>query len=303
MSINFSPAGVFRQQPSYEVRGLVLFVAKNMQTHRVSSFVSAEIRAQFLSELRKQISSRGLGEDVFFTHLLEGLPESEVLRTVNTMIREEVERQTGVAMTQIYDWAFFGSPRHRVYHQDELAYMSPMASCYTAWLLLDRSEISPCAGLNIIPYQRNESLYDDVCRGGDSRATLRNGVPESGFFDSVYHASKSTRFVGWKRRVNRLLKRTFRGQPFIERHEDLMPGDFMLFNTGLFHSSSNPETTGPVGTKIFYKITMIQSDALVSTNPVDDYCPYRSLSALKPGQSFGTFVPPARSLYVGANEI
>ena len=289
-------------QPS-ELRGRDLFVIDNMRTHRASSLVSAEVCAQLVDELRGQIASRGLGEDVFFAHLLEGLPESEVLRAVNTKIREEVERQTGVAMTQVYDWAFFGSPRHRTYHQDELAYMSPMASCYTAWLLLDRSEISPCAGLNIVPYRRNESLYDDVCRGGDSRATLRNGVPESGFFDSVYHASKSTRFVGWKRNVKRILTRTFRGQPFIERHDDLMPGDFMLFNTGLFHSSSNPETTGPVGTKIFYKITMIQSDALVSTNPVDDFCPYRSLSALKPGQSFGTFVPPARSLYACANEM
>lgn len=82
-----------------------------------------------------------------------------------------------------------------------------------------------------------------------------------------------------------------------------MPGDLMLFNTGLFQSCSKPQTTGPVGTKIFYKITMIQSDALVSSNPVDDDCPYGSLSVLKPGQSFGTFVPPARSLFASANKM
>jgi hypothetical protein len=228
-------------------------------------------------------------------------------------MKKEVERAIGHPVTMIYDWAFGGLPSHRVYHQDELAYMEPLASCYTAWLLLDGAEGSPCSGLDIIPYERNKRLYEGVFRNFDQRCLLLSDAIFGYNEDSSADASKGGVY---KRALKRLgnelsvslprlraggarlkcLLRRPKPPPLmrndhllsVERYEDLQPGDFVVFNTGLFHSCSNPIAVEAVGHKFFYKVAFIRSDALVSKNQVDDFCPHASLSKLRPGMSFAS---------------
>ena len=313
--------------------------AEKMEHQCIRGLISRTECGELLDDLCRQASIVDpVAENILMTHLVEGLEQSEVLTPIYRMMTEEVERLTGRAMTRVYDWAVKGPSSHMTYHQDELAYMDPLASCYTAWLLLDRSYMSPCAGLDIIPYRKNESFYKDIFQHFDRRClllrdTVQTYYPDSNTDSSIADsdASLNTRLttMGSSRvklaapvttamRLTRLwlrekcslkkpvqapsparpITKTYDQPLHIDRYEDLEPGDFMLFNTGLIHSCSNPHVARMEGYKFFYKITFIQSDTVVSNNPVDDFCPWSSFASAEPGARFGSLGLEKRRLYV-----
>ena len=87
------------------------------------------------------------------------------------------------------------------------------------------------------------------------------------------------------------------GSLVVDRLEHLEAGDFVIFNSGLFHSSSNPAAREPAAYKFYYKMHLVCADATLTTAPIDDYGA-SSFTTLRVGDRLGAWESPARQMIV-----
>ena len=90
---------------------------------------------------------------------------------------------------------------------------------------------------------------------------------------------------------------SYAGGLVVDRLDSLDVGDFVIFNSGLFHSSSNPSAREVSAYKFYYKMHMVRADATLGEAPIDDYGA-SSFASLRVGDTIGSWEPPPREMIV-----